>query len=288
VFSRGAPAGFYDLTERWEEQNRPLTAQESAQLDEYLSTRRAGGAADQFWSFDHREEQQRSDGRLVVLFTNLTWDTAVIGRHVAFPDIRSWLDFVIAEFAARPGDRLVLRVHPSEVRLPMKRTRDSLERYIADHHSALPPNIDVIGGSRSTDSYGLIDSCDLGLVYTSTTGLELALAGKPVVVAGDVHYRGKGFTVDVQDPRGLAEAISVGLDDPAALRTDMEAARRYAHFFWFRGPVAAPFVREPLPGLARLTTNDLDDLRPGANADVDRVCGMILEGPTTPARTATR
>ena len=39
---------------------------------------------------------RESEGGLAVLFTNLTWDTAVIGRDLAFPDIRAWLDAVRA------------------------------------------------------------------------------------------------------------------------------------------------------------------------------------------------
>ncbi len=280
VFSRRVPAGFYDLTDQWGLEDRPLSEEEEDELYAYLATRRRGDAADQYWSFDRsgRADGPAGSGRLAVLFTNLTWDTAVIGRNRAFPDIRPWLDRVIAEFVARPSHRLVIRVHPSEVRLPMKQTRDSLERYIAERHPDLPANIEVVGARHPTDTYGLIDSCDIGLVYTSTTGLELALAGKPVVVAGDVHYRDKGFTVDLADAGGLSRALDVGLEDPAALHADVDAARRYAHFFWFRGPVKAPFVTEPLPGLARLTTTDLADLRPGTSPEVDRICDLILKG----------
>ena len=38
----------------------------------------------------------------------------------------------------------------------------------------------VIGANDMTSSYPLMDAADVGLVYTSTTGMELALAGTPV------------------------------------------------------------------------------------------------------------
>ena len=123
-------------------------------------------------------------------------------------------------------------------------------------------------------------------MYTSTTGLELALAGKPVIVAGEVHYRDKGFTVDVSDPEQFLAELDRGLSAPDDLRRDVEVARRYAHFFLFRGPVGTPLVTEPLPGLARLATCSLDDLAPGANADVDWICDFILSGATA-SRAAT-
>ena len=285
VFSRRLPAGFYDRSERWPAEDRPLRDDEVAELDEYLTSRRRGGGFDQHWTFVSGNSVERGSGRLAVLFTNLTWDTAVIGRNVAFPDIRSWIDAVIAAFTARPEDRLVIRIHPSEVGLPGKQTRDSLDTYVRVHHPELPTNITLIGAADKISSYDFIDACDLGLVYTSTVGLELALAGKPVIVCGGVHYRDKGFTLDAATADDFVDLLQQALTRPESVAPDVDRARRYAHYFWFRGPTESPFVAEPIGGLARLTTSDLADLAPGANAAVDRICDFILGGPeagTTP------
>jgi len=123
-----------------------------------------------------------------------------------------------------------------------------------------------------------MEAGDVGLVYTSTTGLEMALAGRPVIVAGRTHYRGKGFTLDVSSPDELLSALDAVLEGPAPTAPDVELARRYAHFFFFRAPIRAPGVTEPLPGLARLSVRDLGDLRAGANEELDRICDGILRG----------
>ena len=277
VFHRGAPAGFYDFTDDWASAERPLGPAENEELDTYLAQRRVGQAFDQFWEFRERPVAQ-GEGRLAVLFTNLTWDTAVVGRHAAFSGIRSWIDAAIAAFAERPSHRLVIRVHPSELHLPGKRTRDSLESYLRARHTVLPPNVEIVAADDLTSSYPLMDAADVGLVYTSTTGLELALSDTPVIVAGDTHYRGKGFTLDATDPEDFLRLLDACLEDPDGGRPTVEAARRYAHFFFFRAPVPAPGVVEPVPGLARLVVDDLDDLRPGRNADLDRICDGILTG----------
>ena len=52
------------------------------------------------------------------------------------------------------------------------------------------------------NTYDLMDMADLGLVYTTTVGLEMAMRGIPVVVAGKTHYRNRGFT---QDPHTWVE-----------------------------------------------------------------------------------
>ncbi len=276
VFHRGVPAGFYDFSAEWGAADRALTAAEDAELTSYLEARRQGTAFDQYWRFqDH--DVERGEGRLVSLYTNLTWDTAVIDRDVAFPDIRDWIVAAIEVFAGRPRDQLVIRVHPSEVALPGKVTRDSLSSFVHDAFPDLPSNVRVIEPTDLTSSYPLMEASDLGLVYTSTTGLELALAGTPVVVAGDTHYRGKGFTIDVSSPDEFQAAVVAALDD-APVNVDVDRARRYAHFFFFRAPIAAPGVVEPIPGLARLTVDDLDRLRPGNDEALDRICAGLLDG----------
>lgn len=277
VFHRGAPAGFYDFSDAWEDANRPLTPDEDAELDAYLARRRGGAAFDQFWEFRDRPVE-RGEGRLAVLFTNLTWDTAVIGRHAAFGGIREWISEAISAFARMPQHRLVIRVHPSELHLPGKRTRDSLAEFVTREHPDLPPNIELIAADDLTSSYPLMEAADVGLVYTSTTGLELALAGTPVIVAGATHYRGKGFTLDVTDPDDFRSCLASCLDDPAAPVVDVGTARRYAHFFFFRAPVAAPGVSEPWPGIARIQVTSLDELAPGKDPSLDRICDGILLG----------
>ena len=67
-----------------------------------------------------------------------------------------------------------------------------------------PPNVRVVAADDPQSSYPLMEAADLGLVFSSTTGVELALAGTPVVVAGQSHYRDKGFTLDVSTPEEFA------------------------------------------------------------------------------------
>ena len=202
----------------------------------------------------------------------------MLDRDVAFPDIKDWVVAAVRAFEARPAHRLVIRVHPSEVRLPGKRTRDSVGAYVRSVFPVLPPNVELIPAEDLRSSYPLMDASDVGLVYSSTSGLELALRGTPVIVAAETHYRGKGFTLDAADPADFLSLLDKALDDPGSVEPDVEGARRYAHFFFFRAPLAAPAVVEPLPGLARITARDLTELAPGANPALDRICAGILEG----------
>lgn len=266
-----------DVWQAWKDE--PLTDAEAGELDTYLGERQRGQRTiDRFWGDARFEAPDRTrPGRLAVLFSNLTWDSAVIGQELAFDGIRSWAAAAVEHFAGRPDDELIIRVHPAETKLPGKQTREPMGEFLAERFpQGLPANVRVIAAEDPTSSYPLMDAADVGLVFTSTTGVELALAGTPVIVAAKTHYRGKGFTVDVSTPEEFATAIDAVLDDPAAFAPDLEAARRYAYLFFFRAPVESPGVDEHVLGLARLTVDDLSELEPGFDADLDRICDGIL------------
>jgi hypothetical protein len=153
-----------------------------------------------------------------------------------------------------------------------------LGRFLHEEIRNLPPNVTLISADDPADSYTLMREADVGLVYTSTAGMEMALQGKPVVVAGDAHYARKGFTVDVGSSSEFVEATCKLLDDPCAYMPDVAAARRYAYAFFFTAMIPFPLVREPLPGLVRLETRHRKDLLPGADPGLDRICNGILQG----------
>jgi hypothetical protein len=275
LFALEEPAGFANLEDVWPEWREvPLSAEESNMLDVYLDDRRFGRrASDVYWQrarFDVSDE--RPVGRRAVMFTNLVWDSAVVGQDVAFESIVDWIVCTIDVFERRPDDELIIRVHPAEEKLSGRESRVTMQAAVAERVPDLPPNVRFVSSGDPISSYALMDGADIGIVYSSTTGLELALAGTPVVVAAKTHYRGKGFTVDVSSPAEHVTALEAMLDDPARYQPDVEAARRYAHLFFFRVPYTDLGVREPIRGLVALTARRSGDLEPGASIDLDRFC----------------
>ena len=121
---------------------------------------------------------------------------------------------------------------------------------------------------------------DLVLTYCSTTGMEAAIYGKPVVVCGAPHYRAKGFTIDVRSRDEYADVLQQW--DSGALRhlpeEAAETAKRYFHLFYFRYHIAMGWTTSPLEPPFRLRIDDLSELLPGRSRSVDAVCSGILEG----------
>lgn len=183
-----------------------------------------------------------------------------------------------ATASERPQDELVIRIHPAETSLPGKLTREPLGEFLDERHRSLPPNIRVAPDAGES-SYDLMAWCDAGLVYTSTTGLELATIGKPVVVTGNTHYGGKGFTIDVDSPRAYEEAIDRVLADPVAARPGARLARRYAYYLPVpRRTHRSARGRRARAGVATLLIDDVSQLAQGHDAEFDLVCEGILNG----------
>jgi hypothetical protein len=106
----------------------------------------------------------------------------------------------------------------------------------------------------------------------------MAMDGIPTVVAGLVHYAGKGFTRDPASPQAHAIAVreALGLPRDAVRR---EQARRYGHALFFRSFLPFPLISENAPlFIPTLNATDPTVLDPGGDPTLDVVCRGILGG----------
>ena len=281
VFARNDFAPHYPLGEAWTEAARtPLTPAQNAMLDAYLDAR-VGRGNDVGRYYPTIESDRAAILRqlsldpskpIVTLFTNVDWDTATFAARSAFDNMEQWLAHTIAHFAARPESQLVIRIHPAEVRLPLLEPRDRAADIIRRHFAALPPNVRVIAPDSPLSSYTLMDLSAFGLVYTSTTGMEMALRGKPVVAAGRGYYAGKGFTFDARN----APEYDALLDGAPAMTAErVELARRYAFLFFFRHHIKFPLTTTR-GDRVYFNFDNLAALEPGRDAFLDLICDGIL------------
>ena len=96
-----------------------------------------------------------------------------------------WIERSVEYFAKRKDVQLVVRVHPGEMLTHGPSMVDVVNKLMPQ----LPEHIHLIGPREKVNTYDLIEMTDLGLVYTTTTGMEMAMSGVPVIVAGVTHYK---------------------------------------------------------------------------------------------------
>ena len=280
----GAAAEFFLRPEYLAGGDRPLVPAEEDELDAYLADREAGrkdNAA--YWpTLEEREESvcrelSLDPGRPVVtVFTNITWDSALQGRDAAFPDMLAWLEDTVRFFAARDDAQLVLRVHPAEQRLAGLETAEPVLAALAERMGPLPPRVRVVPALSPLSSYTLGRMSRFVMTYTSTLGLEMSLRGVPAVVAAETHYRGLGFTIDVTRRDDYSELLARLLAGPVP-PPDTDAARRYAHYFFFRIQVPVPQLRTDPGEDPRLTVSSFAALGPGQSSELDCILDGLIE-----------
>jgi hypothetical protein len=291
VMTPGAPASHLKMPDgAWEDaRDIPLRDDVSDALDIYLGSRRSGGGAlDNFWRHRVedvdviRGEMQLEAGRpLIVMFCNILWDSAVLGRDIAFGSMGDWVLGGIGWAASHPEVDLVIRIHPAEVGLRNHPTRERMAEHIAAHVPVLPANVRIVEAGDPTSSYVFMDIATAGLVYTSTVGLELAARGVPVLVAADTHYRGRDFTIDPVSPDEYwreADRLLASPPDARERERIRELARRYAALFFFRFHNVLGAVTEDGRSRPRIRAGTATDLDPGLDPAMDRVVSGILDG----------
>jgi hypothetical protein len=94
------------------------------------------------------------------------------------------------------------------------------------------------------NTYDIMEIASLGLAYTTTVGLEMAMRGVPVITAADTHYRGRGFTFDPaswEDYFNRLDGILSDLPGHRLSSDQIETAWNYAYRFFFEYPLDFPW-----------------------------------------------
>jgi hypothetical protein len=130
----------------------------------------------------------------VLIPLNVEWDTAALGRHVAFDDTVDWLTTTVRTVldATAESDDVIVRQHPSE-RRPGQRSRLDLEGILGAHFGD-DSRYSFVSATDPISSYDLLRSAEVVLPFTSNIGIEAAALGKTVLVAGSSFYADLGFT----------------------------------------------------------------------------------------------
>ena len=176
---------------------------------------------------------------VALLCTNVVGDSLALNRQVFTSGMAEWLRITVQHFNSQKDAQLVVRVHPGEMLGAGHPSADIVRSTLPE----LPSHVKLVGPESEINTYDLSELADLGLVYTSTVGLEMAMAGTPVIVAGDTHYRNRGFTSDPLTVDEYLELIDQALasSNERLSEREQELAERYAYQFFFEYPFRFPW-----------------------------------------------
>jgi hypothetical protein len=224
------------------EQRRKIEALENARR-----SARAYGKSERLWQDTPPQGKERlqeaihlDDRPLALLAANVLGDSLVLGRNIFSQSMIEWIVRTVDYFAKRPDLQLLIRIHPGE----RYEKGPSMAELIRFKIPNLPENVHLVGALDPINTYDIMALARLGLVYTTTTGMEMVMHGIPVIVAGDTHYRRRGFTIDPQTWEAYFQAVADAFDQPGQLGPTPEQVNQawnYAYRFFFQYPRPFPW-----------------------------------------------
>jgi hypothetical protein len=241
----------HDTDALWEaRREEPLSGKEIEQLNALFSARMQAATWENFsrlWQgipaqggSQVRASLGLDDRPVVLLATNVLGDSLTLGRQVFSRSMEEWITRTVQYFAGREDTQLVIRVHPGEALTH----GTSMVEVVQNTLPRLPAHIHLVGPAEKINTYDLVDAADIGLVYTTTVGMEMAMSGKPVIIAGKTHYRGRGFTFDPATWEEYFSQIQILLANPTAYhltKDQIDLAWQYAYRFFFEFPFPFPW-----------------------------------------------
>lgn len=229
---------------------RPLMEDERAQiagLEDARTSAQKYGKGTRFWQEVPAiggEQLRKSLGLderpVVLLATNVLGDSLTLGRNIFTTSMAEWIEKTVAYFADRPDVQLVVRIHPGERLMKGPSMTGVIERALP----ARPGHVHVIGPLEKVNTYDIMEIAGLGLAYTTTVGMEMAMRGLPVIVAANTHYRDRGFTFDPSSWDEYFRLLNELLPDLPGHRLSeiqVETAWNYAYRFFFDFPMNFPW-----------------------------------------------
>jgi hypothetical protein len=245
-FTAGEPTAYpIDIPAEFE-----LSEAQNAHLDAYLEKRFQGNftmAGIKFWpemkgldkSLINRIAQFK---QVVLVFTNVIFDTSQPHANTVFSDMFAWLDEVLEIARRHPETLFVIRAHPDESR-PGKESLETVAGWVAARSADSLSNVVFIPPEERLSSYELIQRSKFVMIYNSTIGLEAAIMGAAVLSGGRARFTRYPivfFPNSVEEFRSQAdEFLMLGkVDVPLEFQRN---ARRFLYYQLFR--TSLPFDR---------------------------------------------
>lgn len=143
-----------------------------------------------------RERLGIEKDQFALVCPNVPFDAGYDGWLRLFPSMREWLVQTVEALLRDSQLHVVVRAHPAETRQGYGREQIAAIIEEAGIHSS---RLVLLPGNSDINTYDLMPLCKFAAVFASTTGVEIAMHGKPVIAGASVYYAHCGVTVPTPD-----------------------------------------------------------------------------------------
>ncbi|MBN3881472.1 MAG: FkbM family methyltransferase [Nostoc sp.] len=268
-------------------QNTTLSNEELAQTKNYFINREYGLDMNwpSFYNFPtnhidiRRQLRIPLEAKVFAVFTSSEDELAALDDRARITDQFNIITNLIEIFKNR-NEYLVIRHHPyigGNKDTPIE--TDSLSKAYQQVFS-LPENIRVVMPSEQLTSYALLWHTDAAIAFFSTVAIEAIARGVPTATLATSSYeKASRYTIQDTSIEHLNQLVDNLLADSSKLTAeDFKRLYRFtnAYFFKFSHKFSSIGIKNFYFHDLRFET--LDDLQPGNDPTLDKVCNRIMLG----------
>lgn len=281
-----SPKPFRDHWRLWKDV--PLTRDEVRTAGAWIRNRRVGRGQAGLYTFSDefkatpsvRKQLGLAESlKLVALYTSSVDEFYGEPEMVScFDSQEEFIERTVAWAGSRPDVGLVIRAHPALAGKGGNNVAETQIDWFRKLGERVPGNVRIVMPTDSLSSYDLMDQADMGVVYASTTGLEMLALGKPVVTCPPISFYGEIESVCAVTEAGkFTEVLEYALSLKPDRRRQRDALRCvYRIMYHWPTPFAA--VTMTALHVAHKNYRTTEDLRPGVYPGLDRICAFLIDG----------
>jgi len=209
------------------------------------------------------------------IFCHINWDSVSDYSPMVYPTFNDWISDTISEISTVTDVQWLVKIHPAE---SWDNPESGVQSLIEKKFPSLPDHIRIIKSDEKISPLDFYSMIDGGVTVYGTPGLELALQGKPVILAGEAHYGQKGFTYDGLTRDSYRQYLRRAVSLEPLDKEQRELALRYAYCYFIQRQIPVPVVKNPKSSWWEFQFGRRDLLLPGKDPFMDFICDKILNG----------
>ena len=255
----------WDISAFWNKvKNNDLTSDQLNEINQYLDSRISHKEDVFVYNFGKKTSNDETisqlgletDKPIYTLFTNVLWDAASAQREIAFKNPVEWVIETIEWFNDQPDKQLIVKIHPAEIVIGT-----NMPFYDIILSRVTPnKNVRIIKPEEKVNSWSIYAISTLGMVHTTTAGMEMPLVSKPCVVVSKTHYRNKGFTLDINSKEEYFELLQNFDAESVDYEKNKKEAIKYAYLLFMRYQMPFnSFYEETSTDIRGFRKNNIDE-----------------------------
>lgn len=216
-----------------------------------------------------------SDKPVWAVMAHINWDSVSDYAPMAYPSFDDWMIDTIKHAIQITDVQWLIKIHPIEA---WDNPASGVQRLIEREFPNLPDHVRVIPAEEDISPANMFELIDGGVTVYGTAGLELALMGKPVILGGEAHYGGLGFTHEGLTPITYREFLRKAAKLGPLTDEQRADVRKYAYSHFVQRQIPLEIVHDPGTEWWALQHEKRDLLLPGNDEFVQFICDCLVEG----------